>query len=78
MEFMRKYWPMIVMVFGLMSSALAAQIQVTTNSDDIKEIKQEIKKIDKQRTEQAIIKANQENMKDTLKEIKQILRGIKI
>jgi len=77
MEFMRKYWPMLIMAFGLMSSALAAQIQVTTNATDIKEIKEDIKNMDGQRTEQAVMKANQENMKETLKEIKQLLREIK-
>jgi len=77
MEFMRKYWPMLIMAFGLMSSALAAQIQVTTNATDIKEIKEDIKNMDGQRTEQAIIKNNQKHMRESLKEIKQLLQEIK-
>jgi len=37
MEFIRKYWPMLVMLVGLISSTTAAQIQVEQNKQDIAE-----------------------------------------
>lgn len=77
MEFLRKYWSMLVMAVMLVSSATTAQVQVSANAEDIKDIKEDVKKLEEQKTEQAVMKANQENIKDDLKEIKQLLREMK-
>ena len=65
------------MAISIVSSTTTAQIQVASNSEDIKDIKEGIKKLDDQRTEQAVMKANQENIKDDLREIKDLLRELK-
>lgn len=84
MEFLRKYWPILFFTLGLISSAVLAQAQIATNSDDIEEgarerekLEEKIDALESQKTEQAVMKANQENIKDDLKEIKDILRSFK-
>lgn len=77
MEWLKKYWPMIIMAVSIVSSTTAAQVQVSDNKADIEEIKSDIKKFEEQRVQQAIIETNQQNMKDDLKEIKDLLRSLK-